>query len=61
MMSFLGHWLCEDKKQCILTGYHVNNDFISNLCDGLQHCKDGSDEKFWQCLQVLNIMNINPN
>ena len=26
--------------------------FISQLCDGLTHCRDGSDEMFGQCVQV---------
>ena len=51
-----GYWLCEDAKQCILKGYSFQQlqgeGFISNFCDGMNHCKDGSDEKLGQCLQV---------
>ena len=51
-----GYWLCEDQRQCILRGYsfsrQLSEGFISNFCDGVNHCKDGSDEQFSQCLQV---------
>ena len=51
-----GYWLCEDQTQCILRGYSFSHQltqgFISNFCDGVNHCKDGSDEQFSQCLQV---------
>ena len=32
--------------------HKLNEGFISNFCDGVNHCKDGSDEQFSQCLQV---------
>ena len=52
-----GYWLCEDKLQCVLKGYGLaSGDFISNLCDGTEHCKDGSDEHFSQCLEVVLVL-----
>ena len=53
-----GHWLCEDQQQCILRGHSFSlssgrEGFISNLCDGVRNCRDGSDERFTQCLQVI--------
>ena len=48
-----GFWLCGDKAQCVLRGYALaEGDFISNLCDGVEHCKDGSDEHLSQCIEV---------
>jgi len=51
-----GYWLCRDNTQCVLQGYHIKgtDEFISNLCDSIAHCKDGSDEEFKQCFKVYS-------
>ena len=47
-----GYLLCQDQLQCVLQGLHVRDIFFSSLCDGHQDCMDGSDESYYQCLQV---------
>jgi len=45
-----GYWLCSDQKQCILRNEIAKQGFFfSQLCDGIYHCKDGSDENYAQC------------
>jgi len=49
-----GYWLCEDKEQCILKQEIGRERGVSysQFCDGVSHCRDKSDETYYQCFIV---------